>query len=197
MASGATQAERSEATRGALVEVARELFASAGYADTSIEEIVRRAQVSRGALYHHFADKRDVFRAVYEEVERGLTETIAGVVVSETRPERRLIAGLDAFLDACLDPAVQRIVLLEAPAVLGWEEMHEIEARYGLGMTMAALENAMDEGVVERQPVAPLAQMLLGALTEAGLAIARADDVALARREFGAAAARLIAGLAP
>jgi AcrR family transcriptional regulator len=192
-----TNTERSEATRGALVAVARELFASSGYADTSIEDIVRRADVTRGALYHHFADKRDVFRAVYEAVERDLTESIVAVVVAETRPERRLLAGLEAFLDACLDPAVQRIVLLEAPAVLGWDEMHELEAKYGLGLTIAALQNAMDEGVVEPQPVAPLAQMLLGALTEAGLAIARADDVAGARREFGAAAARLLAGLAP
>ena len=192
-----TNTERSEATRGALVAVARELFASSGYADTSIEEIVRRADVTRGALYHHFADKRDVFRAVYEAVESELTAGIAAVVMGEARPERRLLAGVEAFLDACLDPAVQRIVLLDAAAVLGWDEMHELEQKYGLGMMTAALQNAMDEGVVEPEPVAPLAQMLLGALTEAGLAIARADDVALARREFGDAAARLLAGLAP
>jgi AcrR family transcriptional regulator len=192
-----TNVERSEATRASLVAVAREMFAASGYAATSIEEIVRAAQVTRGALYHHFADKRDVFRAVYEEVERDLAETLMGVVAGEPQPERRLLAGLDAFLDACVDPAVQRIVLIEAPAVLGWEEMHEIEARYGLGLMLAALENAMDEGVVERQPVAPLAQLLLGAFTEAGLAIARAEDPRAARREFGAAAARLLEGLRP
>jgi AcrR family transcriptional regulator len=192
-----TNVERSEATRASLVAVAREMFAAGGYAATSIEEIVRAAQVTRGALYHHFADKRDVFRAVYEDVERELTERIVGVVAAEPRPERRLLAGLEAFLDACVDPAVQRIVLLEAPAVLGWDEMHELEAKYGLGMTIAALQNAMDEGVVERQPPVPLAQMLLGALTEAGLAIARAEDPAAARREYGAAAARLLEGLRP
>jgi AcrR family transcriptional regulator len=192
-----TNVERSVATRASLVAVAREMFAAGGYAATSIEEIVRAAQVTRGALYHHFADKRDVFRAVYEDVERELTERIVGVVAAEPRPERRLLAGLEAFLDACVDPAVQRIVLLEAPAVLGWDEMHELEAKYGLGMTIAALQNAMDEGVVERQPPVPLAQMLLGALTEAGLAIARAEDPAAARREYGAAAARLLEGLRP
>jgi AcrR family transcriptional regulator len=192
-----TNPERSETTRAALVAVARELFAVRGYEATSIEEIVRGAAVTRGALYHHFADKREVFRAVYEDVESRLTQEIAMNVASEPDPERRLIAGLDAFLDASLDPAVQRIVLLDAAAVLGWDEMHELEMKYGLGLMRLALGTAMDEGIVERQPVDPLAQMLLGALTEAGLAIARASDPAVARAQYGAAAARLLDGLRP
>jgi AcrR family transcriptional regulator len=193
----ATNVERSEATRGALVAAGRALFAERGYEATSIEEIVRAARVTRGALYHHFADKRALFRAVYEDVESELTAGLIGIVAGEPDPQRRLLSGLDAFLDACIDPAVQRIVLLEAPAVLGWDEMHELEAKYGLGLMNAALAQAMDEGIVERQPPAPLAQMLLGALTEAGLAIARAEDPAAARALYGAAAARLMAGLAP
>ena len=192
-----TNLERSETTRAALVAVARELFAQRGYEATSIEEIVRGAEVTRGALYHHFADKREVFRAVYEDVESRLTQEIAMNVAGEPDPERRLVAGLDAFLDASLDPAVQRIVLLDAAAVLGWDEMHELEMKYGLGLMRLALGNAMDEGIVERQPVDPLAQMLLGALTEAGLAIARAADPVLARAQYGAAAARLLDGLRP
>jgi AcrR family transcriptional regulator len=191
------KAEQSEATRRALIRVARKLFATRGYAATPIEEIVQRTRVTRGALYHHFAGKQDLFRAVYEDLERELAEKITAAAETEERWERHLEVGCQAFLDACRDPAVQRIVALDAPSVLGWEAWHEIDAKYGLGLIISALEAAMEAGYIEEQPIEPLATLLLGALTEAGLAIARADDVDAARKELGASVARLLEGLKP
>jgi AcrR family transcriptional regulator len=192
-----TKAEQGEATRAKLVAVARRLFAADGYGGTSIGDITREADVTRGALYHHFPDKQALFEAVFEQVERQTLERVAAAAAAERRPERRLKAGLNAFLDACLDPEYQRVCLLDAPSVLGWERWHEIDAGYGLGMTRAALETAMDEGFVRRQDPEPLAHLILGALNEAGLAIARAGDVAAARRGFGRALEQWVDGLRP
>jgi AcrR family transcriptional regulator len=197
MPAATRKAEQSEATRRALTRVARRLFAQRGYAATPIEDIVRSARVTRGALYHHFDGKQDLFREVFEEMERELSEKVALAAAAENRPELHLEVGSQALLDACLDPAVQRIALLDAPSVLGWETWHEIEERYGLGLMRMAIAEAMDAGYIERQPAGPLAQVILGALIEAALAIARADDVEAARTEIGASVARLIEGLKP
>lgn len=189
------KAEQSGQTRAALLAAARKLFTDRGFADTPTEEIVQRAGVTRGALYHHFRDKEDLFRAVHEEVERDLVQKIGVVVLSQQDPWKRLEAGSQAFLDACLEPAVHRIALLEAPTVLGWEAWREIESRYGLGLIQQGLEAAMDAGVIETQAVPPLAHMLLGALTEAGLLLARSPDPGAARAEIGATVERLLNGL--
>jgi AcrR family transcriptional regulator len=180
-----TQAERRAATRAALIAAARALFAERGYAAVGTEEIVRRAGVTRGALYHHFPAKPDLFRAVYERVEQELTERIVTEVPLVGDPVAVLRDGTAVFLDACLEPEVQRIALLDAPAVLGYEAWREIGERYGLGLIQAALQRAVDVGAIPAQPVRPLARVLLGALDEAALLIARADDVAAARREVG------------
>jgi AcrR family transcriptional regulator len=181
-----TQASRREATRAALVAAARELFAARGYAGVGTEEIVQRAGVTRGALYHHFSGKHDLFRAVYERVEQELTERIVTEVpLAGGDPVTVLRGGTSVFLDACLEPEVQQICLLDAPAVLGYDEWREIGARHGLGLITAAVQGAIDVGAIPAQPVRPLAHVLLGALDEAALLIARADDVATARREVG------------
>jgi AcrR family transcriptional regulator len=187
--------EHSEATRNALIAAARELFAERGYSAVATEEIVRNARVTRGALYHHFKDKQELFRAVCEEVQGEVVERIAGAASAEPRPEKHLEVGCEAFLDICLEPAVQRIVLLDGPSVLGWDAWHELDERYALGMIKMSLEVAMAEGYLDKQPTGPLALLLLGALNEAGLSIARADDVKKARREVGAGLARLLDGL--
>jgi AcrR family transcriptional regulator len=192
-----TKAEQGEATRAHLVAVARRLFGTNGYGATSIGDVTREAAVTRGALYHHFTDKRALFEAVFEAVEQALVERIAGVVAREQRPERRLGTGLDAFLDACLDPEYQRVCLLDAPSVLGWERWRELEERYGLGLTRVALEDAMEHGVVRRQEAEPLAHVVVGALTQAALAIGRAGDVADARQRYGRALELLVDGLRP
>ena len=152
--------------------------------------------MTRGALYYHYADKRALFEAVFEDLERELVETLLaklGAVADD--PLALLHGGVEAFLDACLDPAIQRIALLEAPAVLGWERYREIEQTYGLGVARAALQAAMDAGVVTAQPVEPLAHVLFGGLVEAALYMAAASDQARARREVGAALRTLIDGI--
>jgi AcrR family transcriptional regulator len=190
-----TKAEQSEATRAKLLKVSRQLFARRGYADTSIEEIVRRAKVTRGALYHHFESKQDVFRGVYEDLQRELAQRFYDAAMREPRIEKRLEVGCQVYLDACLDPGLQRIVLVDSPSVLGWDFWHEIDEKYSLGQIREALKAGMKVGYFERQPPEPLAQTLFGALNEAGLFIARADNMAAARRQVGKTISRLIAGL--
>lgn len=181
-----TQSKRSEATRGALVEAARQLFAERGYAVVGTEEIVRAAGVTRGALYHHFADKRDLFEAVYEQLEAELTERIAsGALASADSPLAAMRAGAEMFLDACTEPEAQRIALLDGPAVLGWDRWREIGAQHGLGLIEATLQAAIEAGAIPRQPVRPLAHVLMGALDEAALLVATADDPKRMRREVG------------
>jgi AcrR family transcriptional regulator len=192
------KAEQAEATRGALLGVARELFAERGYANVGTEEIVRRARVTRGALYHHFKGKDDLFHAVVEIVEAELTERIgaqAAAAASSGDPLDVLRAGANAFLDSSLEPEVQRIIMLDAPAVLGWEAWHEIGERYGLGLVMAVVGAAMDAGAIIRLPVRPLAHILIGALDEAAMLVARADDDGTTRREVGETIEALLSGL--
>lgn len=190
-------AERSEETRDALIEAARTLFAERGFAAVSIEEIVRAARLTRGALYHHFDSKEDLFRAVYERVEQELVQGIAAVAISAGDPMEALRAGAHAFLNACEDPAVQQIALIDAPSVLGWEQWREIGLRYGLGLVQGTLQAAMDADMIERQPVRPLAHLLHGSIDEAAMLIARADDGGRTRREVAAAVDRFIDSLRP
>src|SRR5215212_7250984 len=138
---------RGEATRDALVRAGCELFAERGYAAVGTEEIVARAGVTRGALYHHFVDKRDLFRAVHEQLEQALVADIGARIGGIEDPWKLMETGVRAFLDACTDPAVMRIALLDAPAVLGWAEWREIDAGYGLGLVSFGLQNAMGRGV--------------------------------------------------
>jgi AcrR family transcriptional regulator len=189
------QAERSEATRKALVDVGRKLFAKRGYADVGTEEIVRRAGVTRGALYHHFSGKEDLFRAVAEQVEEETTRRSAEAALAHQDPWDQQNAGWNAFLDACLDPSVQRIILLDAPSVLGPKVWREIASKYGLALVQFSLQSLVDAGLIEQQPVDPLAHLVIGALSEAAVVIAQAEDTEAARVEMGAALERLMAGL--
>ncbi len=190
------KAEQSEATRSALVAVARELFADRGYAAVGTEEIVQRARVTRGALYHHFRDKKDLFRAVHEQMESELAEELGRELAEgPADPIALLGAGVRAFLDHCMDPALARVALVDAPSVLGWEEWREVDERYGLGLVMAGLQSAMAAGALREQPVKPLAHLILGALGEAGMLIANAGDPRAAREEVEPAMLALLEGL--
>ena len=189
------KAQRSEATRGALVDAARALFAERGYAGVGTEEIVRRAGVTRGALYHHFDGKEDLLRAVLHDLARELAEASATAALAQTDQWKQILAAVDAFLDACIDPAVQRIMMTDAPSVLGWDEWREIDTQYGLGLVKASLAQAMETGLIARQPVDPLAHLIVGALDEAAMYIARAADASAARREMGDSIERMLAGL--
>jgi AcrR family transcriptional regulator len=190
-----TQAERSAATRHALLAAGRDLFAANGFAGTPREEIVERAGVTRGALHHHFGRKEDLFRAVFEAVEEEIGARVMQAAVAGTDPMAQLRLGCQAFLDAALDPAVQRIVLLDAPSVLGWEGWREVEAQHGLGMVTEALRAVMAAGQIDEQPVEPLAHIVLAALNEAALLVAGAEDPRATRATVGALLDRLLSRL--
>src|SRR6185437_773267 len=166
------------------------------FADVGTEEIVRAAGVTRGALYHQFRDKADLFAAVAEEVEAEIAGLIAAGALGEADPLQVLRTGGQLFLDACAEPEVERIILLDAPAVMGVEAWRDLAGRYGLGLVQLALESAMEAGAITRQPVAPLAHVLVGALQESALYVARADDPAAARDQCAAVFDQILAGLA-
>jgi AcrR family transcriptional regulator len=192
-----SQAERTEATRAALIAAARRLFTERGYEDVGAEEIVRAAGVTRGALYHHFGGKPGLLDAAYEQLEAESTERVARIVLGSDleSPLEAMKAGIEAFLDECAEPELRQIALHDAPAVLGWERWREIGWRYGMGVAEAVLSAAIDAGQIPPQPVRPLAHVLLGALDEAALYVARAPDQRQARAEMGAVLHRLIEGL--
>jgi AcrR family transcriptional regulator len=195
MVSRGRLAERSEATRAALVAAGRDVFAERGFAETTIDHVVQRAGVTRGALYHHFASKEELFRAVYEAVEKELADRSTVAALAGRTPMSRLQRGIDAFLDACLEPAVQRIALLDGLSVLGWDTWHEIGVRYNFGLLVIGLQGVIDAGAIARRPVEPLAHLLQGAVMRAGMVIARADDPAAARKAVGAELRAMLTGL--
>jgi AcrR family transcriptional regulator len=178
-----TQAERRTATRGALVAAAPQLFAERGFAAAGREEIVERAGVTRGAMYHHFASKEDLFRAVYEEIEDELCRSVAvAALAGGDDPMAQLRLGAFAFLDAASTPEVRRVVLLDAPSVLPVPVRRELAERYGLGLVRDALRAVMEAGLIDQQPLEPLAHVLLAALHEAATLVADGAD----RDEVGA-----------
>lgn len=190
-----SQAERSAATRQALLDAGRALFAERGFAGAGQEEIVERAGVTRGALSHHFATKQGLFLAVVHDVQGDVAALIGRAAMEGGDPMEQLRLGCLAFLDAAMDPSVGRIVLLDAPAVLGWQTWREIDAVHGLGLVTEALDAVMDAGLIDRQPVQPLAHLLLAALNEAAMLVANADDPVGTRALMGVTVERLLARL--
>ncbi len=192
-----TQAERAAETREALIAAARPLFAAAGFADVALETIVRAAGVTRGALYHHFADKTELFAAVFERVEGEVATQMGEAIAAanETDPVEVMRLGAGFWLDACSNPEIQRIVLVDAPAVLGWARWTEIGNRYNTGLVRELLANAVETGRIPPQPIEATALTMLGAIREATLYVARAEDHDLARQEAGAVMDRLIDAL--
>ncbi len=192
-----TQAERSAATRDALIEAARPLLAERGFDAVSAEEIVAAAGVTRGALYHQFGGKAELLDAVYERIEAESTERIARVVLGSEleSPLAAMRAGIVAFLDECTGEEMQKIGLRDAPAVLGWERWREIGAANGLGLIEASLVAAIEAGELRPLPVGPTAHLLMGALDEAAMIVARSEDPAT-RAEVTAVLGSLLDGFA-
>ena len=192
-----TQAERSAATQTALVGAARRLWGERGYAAVSTPEIAKAAGVTRGAMYHQYADKTQLFLAVVEAVERDvierLGETVAGA--APRTPAAALRIASNAWLEIASEPEVRQLILLDAPSVLGWAGFREISLRYGLGMTEQLLGAAIEAGELAPQPVRPLATVMLGALDEAAMSIANAEDPEREKDEVGTVVGNLIDGL--
>ncbi len=192
-----TQEERSAATRDALIAAARELWGARGYAEVGTPQIATAAGVTRGAMYHQFADKAALFREVVEVVEQDVMARMGAVVAESgaTTPADAIRAAVDAWLDVSCDPEVRQLILLDAPSVLGWAGFRDVAQRYSLGMTEQLLTEAMRAGQLVDQPVRPLAHVLIGALDEAAMYIATAEDPKPARRETQEVLHRLIDGM--
>ena len=189
-----TQAERTDATRGKLLAVARKLFATKGYAATSLDTLVRRAGVTKGAFYHHFPDKQAIFRAVFEAVEDDLVAAaLAGSKGADALTRFR--TGCHAFLAASVDPSVQRIVMMDGPAVLGWATWREIDWRHFLALVDEGLAQAMLEHGAKRRPTKALAHLVFGALCESAMVVARSPKPKEALRQVREELDVLLGGL--
>jgi AcrR family transcriptional regulator len=183
-------------TRALLIDVARRLFATGGHARVSTAEICEQAHTTRGALYHHFPGKNGLFRAVCEQVADDVTARVVAAAVDEPDAWSRVRAGCRAFLEASTDADVRRILLTDAPSVLGWAEFREIDERHCLGLLRGALATAIGEGAIPPGPVDSLAHLLVAAVNEAALLVGRADDAGAAQAEALAALDRLLDGVA-
>jgi AcrR family transcriptional regulator len=192
-----TQADRSAATREALVAAGRRLFAAQGFADVSTDAIAAEAGVTRGALYHQFADKLALFDAVVDAVEADIAARLAAAAAAAglTDPVEGIRHAVRTWLEICVEPESRRIALLDGPSVLGWARWREVCQRHVFGLAQALLVQGMDQGRIRRQPARPLAHVLMGASDEAALYVAEAADHAQARAEMIAVLDQLIEGV--
>jgi AcrR family transcriptional regulator len=189
--------QRGVATRGRLLAAARGLFGERGYEGTSIEAVLGSSGVARGALYHHFHSKAELFDAVAEQLFIEIAEETAAAARGVTDPLEGVRAGSHAWLRMALDPAVQRIALLDPPAVLGWTRWRALDEQYTLGGLRASFRRLVAEGRLPRGEEQLLAHMLLAALNEAALFITYAEDQAAALETAGATIDTLLDRLAP
>lgn len=187
--------EYSEATRNALVESAVDLFTEHGYTGTSLDEIARRARVTKGALYHHFAGKQGLFEAVFEAVESRVVERISATIHQEESAWDTMASALGAFLQVCLEPSYQRIVVREGPAVMGWERWRETEERLTFGLVRDAIRILIDSGEIEALPEEALSQVVFGAMSAGAISIAGATDPERTSVEVGQCLKRVMVGL--
>lgn len=192
-----TQADRSAATRQALVAAGRRLFAAQGFADVSTDAIAAEAGVTRGALYHQFADKLALFDAVVDAVEGDIAARLAEHVAASgvTDPVEGIRLAVRLWLEICVEPESHRIALLDGPSVLGWARWREVCQRHVFGLAQALLSNGMETGRIRRQPLRPLAHVFMGASDEAALYVAEAADRAQARAEMIEVLDQLIDGV--
>ncbi|WP_228002351.1 TetR/AcrR family transcriptional regulator [Nocardia australiensis] len=192
-----SQEDRSRATKAALEQAGRRLFAERGFVATSAEELVTEAGVTRGALHHHYGDKRGLFLEVLEQLEIENTKEIENAIGAANSDDiiAAMAIGLNVFLEICQRPDMIRIGLYDAPAVLGWPAWRELEARHGLGLIVGVLERARTAGLIADAPIQVLAQLILSAVTEAGLIVAHATDKDAARAEAQQSLMLLVAGI--
>lgn len=188
--------EYTETTRRALVDAAVELFSARGYAGTSLDEVVKRARVTKGALYHHFAGKQALFLAAFEAVEREVVERLAQVNGEEpSDPWSVAKARLHAFLRVCLEPAYQQIVTLDGPAVMGWKEHRSAEERHTFGIIRQTIGALIDSGEITAMPLGALSTVVFGALSAGATAIAGSPEPEQTSAEVGHCVERLLEGL--
>jgi AcrR family transcriptional regulator len=188
---------RGEQTRLDLIDAGRELFVEYGFFNTSISDIVTKSGVgTRGAFYHHFKDKAELFRAVFEEVENDLTLRSIAAPPPGADPWERLTRGLHGFLEAAQEPAVQRVILVDGPVVLGWQTLREIQEGNSIALINDVVREAIAEGIIDDQPVGELTHMIVAALEEASLLVAHAANPSRARRRAAKILDRLLLSFA-
>ena len=192
-----TQAGRSAATRDALVAAARQLFAAQGFAEVATDTIVAAAGVTRGALYHQFADKTALFDAVLEAVEADIARRLAqeAAAAGITDPVEALRHAVRTWLEICVEPEIHRIALIDGPSVLGWTHWREVCQKHVFGLVQALLGHGIELGRIRPLPVGPLAHVFMGAGDEAALYVAEAADRPRARREMIEVLDQLIDGV--
>lgn len=190
-----TKAQQREATMKKLIQIARDIFARDGYANAATEEIVQLAGVTRGALYHHFGSKEGLFQAVLASIQQDVAERIHQVADQELDSWEQLIRGCIAFLEASLDPQVQRIMLIDAPAVLGWSLWRELDVEYSMKSLYEVLSELMDKGQIAPLPLTALTHLLSGAMNEGALWIAQSDNPQQALQQASEALTHLITRL--
>lgn len=188
-----SKSEKHAATRAALLTTARALFAEKGFAATGTEEVVAQAEVTRGALYYHFADKQALFAAVVEQVAQEVLAAIEAAAAKAKSPLDGLVRGSRAFIDACLEPGARQIYLIDAPSVIGWQRWREIDARHGMGSLRMGVEAALaDLPRGQKLSAEALTYLLSGAMNEAVLWLAEARDETAARKAAEAALTRIL-----
>src|SRR5690348_17209522 len=166
------RSDYSESTRQALVDSAVELFTKHGYAGTSLDAIARRARVTKGALYHHFSGKQALFEAAFDVVEKAAVGRLSEVVAGDGSAWDRAVRGVELYIQSCLDPSYQRIVVHEGPVVMGWARWRETEDHFSYGLVRTAIESLIDAGEMVDLPVEVTARVLFGALSAGATFIA-------------------------
>ncbi|MCT2584134.1 TetR/AcrR family transcriptional regulator [Actinophytocola gossypii] len=170
------RSDYTESTRHALVDSALELFTKRGYAGTSLDAIVKRARVTKGALYHHFSGKQALFEAAFNQVETAAMDRLSAAIDGDGPAWDRAMAGIRGYVRVCLDPAYQRVVIHEAPVVMGWERWREAEEHFSYGLVRGTVEALVQAGEIEPLPVEVTARILFGALSAGAEAIAGSSD---------------------
>jgi AcrR family transcriptional regulator len=181
-----TQADRTAATRTALIRAGRTLFALHGFAGVGTETLVREAGVSRGALYHQFGDKTGLFADVVADIEGNVARDLAAAMLAGDASDfvAAMMRAVDAWLDACESPEVQRVVLIDGPSVLGWARWREICQLHILGLIEAVLAKGVEDGKLHPLPARPLAHILLAIADEAALYVHTGRDRIAARADI-------------
>jgi AcrR family transcriptional regulator len=197
---GGTDVERrarGDQTRRDLIDAGRVLFVEKGYFDTSISDLVTRSGVgTRGAFYHHFKDKAELFRAVFEDVERDLTLRSLASPPPGADAWERLSTGMRGFLDSALEREVQRVMLLDGPVVLGWQTLRAIQESNSIALINEMVAEAIADGIIDDHPVGELTHLLVAAVEEAALLVAHADKPAKARERAARVLDRLLLSFA-
>lgn len=175
--------EHAEMTKEALLQRAEQLFAGFGYAKTSIDEIVRQEQLTKGAYYYHFKDKQAIFEQVVDRHLQRMVDSVASSISGLVDPWERAITAVETYFEGCMQPVYRKLVLQEAPVVLGWDSWREKEKQSVMGLSAMLLQELMDAGKIQQQPLAMLSYLIFGAITEAALGIAESANPDEARAQ--------------